>query len=121
MAVGDVFPKMLSAITGAVTTPAPVSLGTSDTTIFTVPTSKQWAVKQIVICNTDTVERLVTLSYNATSATATNCFVYRLPVAASDTVVLDTAFVFEAATTLRGQCDTASKVTVCVTGWEREL
>lgn len=127
MAAGDVFPKMLSAITGGVTTPAPVSLNTTDTTIFTVPTSRQWAVKQIVVCNTDGVERLVTLSYNATSSTAGNCFVYRLPVAAYDTVVLDTAFIFEAGTTLRGQTDRgansspAAIVTVSVTGWEREL
>lgn len=127
MASGDVFPKMLSAITGGVTTPAPVSLNTTDTTIFTVPTGRQWAVKQIVICNTDTVERLVTLSYNATSGTPGNCFLYRLPIAASDTVVLDTAFVFEADTTLRGQTDRgansspAAIVTVSVTGWEREL
>ena len=121
MASGDVFPKMLSAITGGVTTAAPVSLNTTDTTVFTVPTGRQWAVKQIVICNTDGVERLVTLSYNATSATAGNCFVYRLPIAASDTIVLDTAFIFEAGQTLRGLSDTASKVTVTVTGWDREL
>lgn len=129
MAAGDVFPKMLSAITGGVTTPAPVSLNTTDTTIFTVPTSRQWAVKQIVVCNTDGVDRLVTLSYNPTSGIITpgNSFVYRLPVAAYDTVVLDTAFVFEAGTTLRGNADRgansspAAIVTVSVTGWEREL
>jgi hypothetical protein len=78
-------------------------------------------VKQIIICNTDTNERLVTLAYNGTAATASNCFVYRLPIAAGDTIVLDTALVFEAGATLQGLSDTASVVTVAVTGWERQV
>lgn len=112
MASGDVYPKMLCS---------PTTLGTTTTTLFTVPSGRQWAVKQIVVCNTDSVERLVTLSYNGTAATASNCFVYRLPMAAYDTVVLDTALVFEASATLQGLSDTANIVTVSVTGWEREL
>lgn len=111
MAVGDVFPKMLCV---------PTTLGTTTTTLFTVSSNRQWAVKQIIVCNTDGVERWVTLSYDGTAATASNCFVYRLPIAAYDTVVLDTALVFEAADTLQGLSDTASVVTVSVTGWERQ-
>lgn len=112
MAVGDVFPKMLKA---------PTFLGTSTTTIMTVTTNYQWAVKQIIICNTDGVERLVTLAYDGSAATAGNCFVYQLPIAASDTIVLDTALVLEAGDTLQGLSDTANKVTVSVTGWERQV
>lgn len=111
MAVGDVFPKMLCV---------PTTLGTTTTTLFTVSSNRQWAVKQIIVCNTDGVERWVTLSYDGTAATASNCFVYRLPIAAYDTVVLDTALVFEAGDTLQGLSDTASVVTVSVTGWERQ-
>ena len=111
MAVNDVYPKMLKA---------PTFLGTTTTTLFTVTTNYQWAVKQIILCNTDGVERLVTLSYDATAATAGNCFVYKLPIAAYDTVVLDTALVFESGDTLQGLSDTADKVTVSVTGWERQ-
>ena len=127
MASGDVFPKMLSAVTGGVTTPAPVSLNTTDTTVFTVPTGRQWAVKQIVICNTDSIDRLVSLSFNGASTTNGNCFVNKLPIAGNDTVVLDTAFIFEVGQTLRGSTDRgansspASIVTVTVTGWEREI
>jgi hypothetical protein len=108
--VTTVVPKMLCG---------PTTLGTTTTTLFTVATNHQYAVKQIILCNTDGVERLVTLSYDATAATASNCFVYRLPVAAYDTVVLDTALVFESGDTLQGLSDTASKVTVSVTGWDR--
>jgi hypothetical protein len=111
MAAGDVFPKMLKA---------PTTLGTTTTTLFTVPSDRQWAIKQIIVCNTDGTERLVTLSFNGTAATASNCFVYRLPVANSDTVVLDTALVLEAGETLQGLSDTGSVVTVSVTGWERQ-
>lgn len=120
MASGDVFPKQLSAITGAVTTAAPVSLGSTTTTIFTVPSNRQWTVKQIVVCNTDGVDRTFNLGFNATAATATNCFVWQMPIAAYDTIVFDTGFVFEAAQTLTGLSDTASKVMVSVTGWERQ-
>jgi hypothetical protein len=47
--------------------------------------------------------------------------VYRLAVAGYDTVVLDTGLVFESGDTLQGLSDTASKVTVSVTGWERQV
>jgi hypothetical protein len=111
MASGDVFPKLLDA---------PTFLGTSSTTLFTVPSGRQYAIKQIVVCNTDGVERWVKLAVGST-ATVENCFVFQLPVAAYDTVVLDTALVLEAAQTVQGSSDTASKVTVTITGWDREL
>lgn len=111
MASGDVFPKLLNN---------PDFLGTSSTTLFTVPTGHQYAIKQIVVCNTDGVERWVKLA-KGSAATAENCFVFQLPIAAYDTVVLDTALVLEAADTLQGLSDTADKVTVTTTGWDREL
>ena len=85
MASGDVFPKMLTV---------PTQVGTSTTTLFTVPASHQYTIKQIVICNTDGVDRLSTLA-RGTAATAANCFTYNLPVAGYDTVVLDTGLVLE--------------------------
>lgn len=111
MASGDVFPKLLSN---------PTALGTTTTTLFTVPTGHQYAIKQIIVCNTDGVERLVTLA-KGTAATASNCFVYRLPMAFNDTVVLDTALVLEAGETIQGLSDTGSVVTVTITGWDRQL
>ena len=111
MASGDVFPKLLDA---------PSFLGTSSTTLFTVPSGRQYAIKQIVVCNTDGVERWVKLAVGST-ATVENCFVFQLPIAAYDTVVLDTALVLEATQTVQGSSDTASKVTVTITGWDREL
>ena len=111
MASGDVFPKMLTV---------PTQVGTSTTTLFTVPASHQYTIKQIVICNTDGVDRLITLACG-TAATAANCFTYNLPVAGYDTVVLDTGLVLEDGETVQGLSDTASKVTVTITGWDREI
>ena len=110
MAAGDVFPKMLTV---------PTQLGTTTTTLFTVPANRQYMIKQIIICNTDGVDRVVTLA-RGTAATAANCFTYLLPVAGYDTVVLDTGLVLEAAETVQGLADTASKVTVTITGWDRQ-
>lgn len=110
MASGDVFPKLLSS---------PTLLGTSATTLFTVPTGHQYAIKQIVVCNTDGVERWFRLG--TASVNASDCFVFQLPIAAYDTVVLDTALVLEASQTIKGSSDTANMVTVTVTGWDREL
>jgi len=110
MASGDVFPKLLNA---------PDFLGTSSTTLFTVPSGHQYAIKQIVVCNTDGVERWVKLAVGATS-TAENCFVFQLPIAAYDTVVLDTALVLEAAQTIQGASDTADKVTVTLSAVSEE-
>jgi hypothetical protein len=44
-----------------------------------------------------------------------------LPVAGFDTVVLDTGLVLEATETVQGLSDTASKVTVTITGWDRTI
>jgi hypothetical protein len=62
----------------------------------------------------------VKLAVGATS-TAENCFVFQLPIAFYDTVVLDTALVLEAGQTIQGSSDTADKVTVTITGWDREI
>lgn len=111
MASGDVFPKLLSS---------PTTLGTTTTTLFTVPSLHQYAIKQIIVCNTSGTERWFSLA-KGSAATAGNCFVYHLPIAIDDTVVLDTALVLEAGETIEGLSDTGSVVTVTVTGWDREL
>ena len=111
MASGDVFPKLLDN---------PTFLGTSSTTLFTVPIGHQYAIKQIIVCNTDGTERWIKLALGSTSV-AEACFVFQLPIAFYDTIVLDTALVLEAGDTLQGSSDTADKVTVTVTGWDREL
>lgn len=110
MAVGD---RVESRLGG------PVQLGTTTTTICTAATGYAEILKQIVICNTDTVDRTVTLAIGS-AATAANRLMSNLPIGANDTIVFDTAIVLAAGETLQGLSDTASKVTVTVIGWEKQ-
>lgn len=96
----------------------PIQLGTSTTTICTAGAGITEVIKQIIICNTDTVDRTVTLAVGS-AATAANRIVSALPIGANDVIILDTALVLLTTETLQGLSDTASKVTVTVVGWEK--
>ena len=96
----------------------PVQLGTTTTTIVTAAAGYADIVKQIVICNTDTVDRTVTLAVGS-AATAANRLMSNLPIGANDTIVFDTAIVLAAGETLQGLSDTAARVTVTAFGWEK--
>jgi hypothetical protein len=110
MAVGDRVEARLGG---------PTQLGTTTTTICTAATGFAEILKQIVICNTDTVDRTVTLAVGS-AATAANLLMSALPIGANDTIVFDTAVVLAAGETLQGLSDTADKVTVTVVGWEKQ-
>ncbi len=97
----------------------PTQLGTSTTTLATAATGYADIIKQIIITNTDTVDRLVTLSIGS-AATAANRLLSSLPIGANDVIIWDTALVLNAGETLQGLSDTASKVTVTVVGWEKQ-
>lgn len=96
----------------------PVQLGTSTTTIVTAATGYADIIKQIIICNTDTIDRTVTLAIGS-AATAANRLMSALPIGANDLMVFDTAIVLNAGETLQGLSDTAAKVTVTAVGWEK--
>jgi hypothetical protein len=98
----------------------PTQLGTTTTTIATVAASRVEVIKQIIICNTDTVDRTVTLSIGS-AATAANRFMSQLPIGANDLMVFDTALVLTAGETLQGLSDAASVVNVIAIGWEKEV
>lgn len=112
MAVGDRTEKRLVG---------PVALTAANAAVgIAVPASRQWTVKQIILCNTSGTERLVYMAVG-TAATASNRFVSALPIAAGDTVVLDTALVLNATEQFFGYSDSASVVAVTVVGWEKEV
>jgi len=96
----------------------PTQLGTSTTTICTAGSGITEVIKQIIICNTDTVDRTVTLAIGS-AATAANRILSALPIGANDVIILDTALVLLTTETLQGLSDTASKVNVTVVGWEK--
>lgn len=97
----------------------PIQLGTTTTTICTVATGYAEIIKQIIICNTDTIDRTVTLAIGS-AATAANRLMSNLPIGANDIMVFDTAIVLAAGETLQGLSDTAAKVTVTAVGWEKQ-
>lgn len=97
----------------------PVQLGTSTTTIVTAATGYADIIKQIIIANTDTVDRTVTLAIGS-AATAANRIMSALPIGANDLMVWDTAIVLASGETLQGLSDTAAKVTVTAVGWEKQ-
>ena len=96
----------------------PTQLGTTTTTLCTVTAGHTFIVKQIIICNTDTVDRTVTLAIGSASTTA-NRIMSTLPIGANDVMVWDTALVLLTTETLQGLSDTASKVNVTVVGWDK--
>ena len=98
----------------------PTQLGTTTTTIATVASSRVEVIKQIIITNTDTVDRTFSLAIG-TAATAANRIISQLPIGANDIIVFDTALVLTAAETLQGLADVASVVNVTVIGWEKEV
>jgi len=79
----------------------PVQLGTTTTTIVTAATGYADIIKQIIICNTDTIDRTVTLAIGS-AATAANRLMSALPIGANDIMVFDTAIVLAAGETLQG-------------------
>lgn len=97
---------------------APTQLGTSTTTLFTVTSGHTFVAKQIIICNTDTADRTVTLAIGS-AATASNRVLSALPIGANDIIVWDTALVLTTGETFQGLSDTASKVNVTVVGWDK--
>jgi hypothetical protein len=97
---------------------APTQLGTSTTTLVTVPAGQTYICKQILICNTDTVDRTVTLAIGS-AATASNRIISALPIGANDIIVLDTALLLLATETLQGLSDVASKVNVTIVGIDK--
>jgi hypothetical protein len=97
----------------------PVQLGTTTTVIVTAATGYADIIKQIIICNTDTIDRTVTLAIGS-AATAANRLMSALPIGANDLMVFDTAIVLAAGETLQGLSDTAAKVTVTAVGWEKQ-
>lgn len=98
----------------------PTQLGTSTTTVCTAASGYAEIIKQIIITNTDTVDRTFSLAIGS-AATAANRIISQLPIGANDIMVLDTALVLHETETLEGLADAASVVNVTAIGWEKQV
>jgi sirohydrochlorin ferrochelatase len=83
-----------------------------------VTSGHTFIVKQIIICNTDTVDRTVTLAIGSAD-TAANRIMSTLPIGANDVMIWDTALVLLTTETLQGLSDTASKITITAVGIDK--
>ncbi len=101
----------------------PVQLTATDAAVGgAVPAGYAWVVKQIIFTNVTGTDRLIYMNIGAaTTGGVTKAFVYGLPVAGNDTVVLDTALVLNAADNFFGYSDLTTSVNVVVVGWEKEI
>lgn len=87
-----------------------------------VAANRVWVTKQITICNTSGVDALVYLAVDPTGVSISNShyFMWALPIAASDTMVLDTGIVMVTGDQFYGYADRTG-VNIIVNGWIKEV
>jgi hypothetical protein len=92
-------------------------LAATDSTLYTAPAATPGAiVKQVVLVNTDTAARTVSIGINATAAN--NAITNTLSIGPSQTVTLDLSLVLNSGDTIHALADVASKVNVEISGVE---
>ena len=101
----------------------PVQLTASDAAVGSaVASGHVWVVKQIIFTNTTGTDRLIYMNIGtATTGGVTKAFVYGLPIAGNDTIVLDTALVLNAADKFWGYSDVTTAVNCVIIGWDKEI
>ena len=87
-----------------------------------VPAGNAWVIKQVILCNTASIDRLIYLGIGNTVTGGTSSrFIHALPIGSNDTIVLDTAMVLNAGDRLWGYSDAGSSVNITVVGWNKTL
>lgn len=97
----------------------PSNIGASAGTVATVPASRVWVTKQIILCNTNNVDAWVSVAVGDVTD-STNCFMYQLPISGNDTMVFDTALVMTEGETIQATSDRGG-ITIIGNGWSKEL
>jgi len=96
---------------------APTALtNTLNTTLYTVPASTTAIVKEILLCNTDTASRDVTVYLNGNGVA--NTILDAVPVLPGETKFITLSTVLVATNTLRAGASTGSVVSISVSGVE---
>lgn len=100
--------------------PSTLSASSAGLGTTAVPSGQTWIIKQITICNTSGIDRLVYMGIGTTE-TVSNRFFSALPIAGYDTIVWDTGLVLVAGERLWGYSDSGSVVSVMALGWVKEV
>lgn len=96
-------------------------IGSSYGTVYTAPASTKAIVKEVIFCNTDTVPRTVSVRVIPSGETAgdEHCIFKDLTIAAKTTyIATGLSMVLEADEDIDAIADSASKVTIRVSGVE---
>lgn len=90
------------------------------TTYYTVPSSTKTIVKSIMVCNTDTVSRDVTIHNvpNGGSAQNSNMIVPTVAIPAKGVVIFETNHLMPTSATLRALASASSTITITAAGVE---
>lgn len=90
---------------------------TLTTTLYTVPAATTTIIKEILLCNTDTVSRNVTIyAGNGTGVAQTILSAY--PVGPGETKAIELSTVISAAYTIKGGASTTAVVSCAISGTE---
>lgn len=92
------------------------SPGISNGTLFTATTGRKTVIKEIVICNTNAAAKHITLKTG--TATSGIPILSSRVIPANDVVILALSTVLDAGQVLEGQQETASAISITVSGHE---
>jgi hypothetical protein len=90
---------------------------TLTTALYTVPASTSTIVKEIVLCNTDSVSRTVTL-YAGNGTTVAQTILAAKSLVAGETFILSLSTVLATADTISGGASVGSMVSCTISGVE---
>jgi hypothetical protein len=93
-------------------------LSGSNATLYTVPSSTKAMVREILLFNSDSSTRIVYLFFVPSGGTYSNYPVLNVSLNANDTLPVSLHTIIEAAGTITGYSDAASKVVCEVSGGE---
>lgn len=97
---------------------APTALSaTTTTTLYTAPASTKTIIKEILLCNTDTVARTVTMFVGTGSAVA-NTILSALSLAPGETKFITLSTVLNTGEFIKGGASSASVVSCTISGVE---
>lgn len=96
---------------------------TSETTMHTVAAGKQLVIKELVLCNTDSSDRTITIHVRrgGVAAGAARRICSALTIEAGKTVYFPCSIVLNAGGILSGLASSANTITVTVSGEERSV
>ena len=92
---------------------------TANTTLYTTPASTKTIVKEILLCNTDTVARTVTIKAGASPATGVSAtLLSALSLSAGETKFISLSTVLEPGHLITGSASTGAVVSCTISGVE---